>query len=96
MSRKPVVGTPTQAELGDISVLFIEEKLIDATSVMEATQADLVLKKMYHYTEHGWPSSVTDIELNPFFSKHSELSVSDKMLLWQDRVVILIALRQCS
>ena len=94
MSRKPVPGVPSPAELTDEQVLFVETEVTNASSVSAETQRDPVLKKALQYTLNGWPENTTDQELLPYFTKHWELSVADNILLWNERVVVPESLRE--
>ena len=94
MSRNPISGPASQAEtIDDAQVLFIEEELIDAQTIIAETKKDPVLSKVLQFTVNGWAEKVDDSLLQPFFSKRWELSVSNDVLLWNDRVVIPTSLR---
>ena len=93
MSRKPISGNPSTPELGETRVLFIEDELIDAQVVLNATGDDPVLERVRHYTLNGWPEHVKKVELQPYFVKRWELSIVNDVLLWNERVVIPMALR---
>ena len=93
MSRKPIPGPQILEDLEEASVLFIEDEVLDARTIAAETQKDPVLKKALHFTVHGWPSSVNDPSLQPYFLKRWELSATDDILLWNERVVIPISVR---
>ena len=93
MSRKPIPGQQVLEDLEEASVLFIEDEVLDARTIAAETQSDPVLKKALHFTVHGWPSSVSDTLLQPYFLKRWELSATDDILLWNERVVIPTSVR---
>ena len=94
MSRNPISSPAGQAEtIDDAQVLFIEEELIDAQTIIAETKKDPVLSKVLQFTVNGWAEKVDDSLLQPYFSKRWELSVSNDVLFWNDRVVIPTSLR---
>eukprot|EP00117_Sycon_ciliatum_P047528 scpid79697/ scgid33944/ Uncharacterized protein K02A2.6 len=94
MSRKPVSESlVSEAEMEETQVLFIEDELIDAQTIVGEIKSDPVLSQVLHYTLNGWPEKVNNVDLQPFFAKRWELSVADNVLLWNDRVVIPMSLR---
>ena len=44
--------------------------------------------KVKHYTQNGWPATVTDKQLQPYSNKQDELSLEDGILLWGSRMVV--------
>ena len=38
--------------------------------------------------QSGWPRSVNEEELKPYFSRKNELSVLDGCILWRNRIII--------
>lgn len=93
MSRKPVQDAPSVDELVESQVLFIESEVVSATTLATETSNDPVLKRVLQYTLNGWPQSVDDPKLQPFYAKRWELSVSDSILVWNERVVVPESLR---
>ena len=93
MSRKPVPGSPSTEELVDVQVLFVDNEIVNAASVVAETKRDPVLRKVLQYTRNGWPESIADQTFQPYFVKRWELSVVEDILLWNERVVIPDSLR---
>ena len=52
------------------------------------THKDPILSRVYMRMLHGWPLTVDDYSLQPYFSKQKELSIMDGCALWGNRVVI--------
>ena len=52
-----------------------------------------MMSKVLSHTLNGWPAQNTDRELQPYFSRRSELSIEDGVLLWGLRVIIPPAFR---
>ena len=93
MSRQPGPGAPCSDEVADEQVLFIESEVINADTVATETQRDPILKTVWHHVLNGWPETI-DQTLQPYFAKRWELSVSDNILLWNDRVIVPESLRE--
>ena len=94
MSRKPLDGVPSKSETCTSQVLFVDRdvEIVKAATVVAKTKRDPMLSQVLRYTNGGWPESVAP-DLLPYFVKRWELTVSDGMLLWNDRVVIPASLR---
>ena len=66
MSRNPISSPAGQAEtIDDAQVLFIEEELIDAQTIIAETKKDPVLSKVLQFTVNGWAEKVDDSLLQP-------------------------------
>ena len=94
MSRKPTSGESSREEmLDEAQVLFVEEEIIDAKTIISETKKDPVLSRVLKFTLNDWPESTTDSSLRPFFAKRWELMVANDILLWHDCIVVPIFLR---
>ena len=70
MSRKPTSGESSREEmLDEAQVLFVEEEIIDADTIISETKKDPVLSRVLKFTLNGWPDSTTDSSLRPFSAK---------------------------
>ena len=56
--------------------------------IKEWTKRDPILSWMLRFILEGWPTKNSSEELNPYFTKRSELSVEDGCVLWGARVVV--------
>ena len=65
---------------------------VTAEQVQTATRQDRVLSQVYRYLQHGWPR-VVEGEFKPFSQRKQELSIEANCLLWGNRVVIPLKLR---
>ena len=63
--------------------------------IRAASERDPILQEAMNYTRFGWPSHVSSVrnELRDFFSSRTELSISQGLLLYRDRIVIPVLLR---
>ena len=90
-SRLPLPDTPADIPM-PADTVFLLEKLNDtpvtANMIKRWTNQDPVLAKVKHCVLKGWPSSVTDSGMRPFFNKQTELSVEGGYVLRGVRVVI--------
>lgn len=58
-------------------------------AVAQSTQADPLLRKVYHYVQNGWPQSkLPGSDLQRFQARQESLSVVDGCLMFADRLVI--------
>ena len=93
LSRLPLDGDTTAAEEPVFSVTVTDELPITSQQIREATRKDPVLSKVWSLTLNGWPSHA-DPEIQPYFSRRSELSVEDGVILWGLRVIIPAPMRE--
>jgi hypothetical protein len=63
--------------------------------IRSASERDPILQEARKYTRFVWPSHVSSVrnEVRDFFSSRSELSISQGLLLYCDRIVIPVLLR---
>ncbi|XP_062698942.1 uncharacterized protein K02A2.6-like [Aedes albopictus] len=58
-------------------------------AVAQSTQADPLLRQVYHYVQNGWPQSkLAGPDLQRFQSRQESLSVVDGCLMFAERLVI--------
>lgn len=92
LSRLPL---PEMTEVSDtINFLsFTENPPIDFKDIALYTRTDPILCKVYEYVLSGWPNSVSNDSIKPYFLKRAELCIEQKCLLWGSRVIIPLKLR---
>ena len=83
----PSVGTT------DEEVFRVEEKQLDSLpitskEIWNATRADPILSRILQFLKCGWPISIQDDRLKPFYNRRYELTVEQDCILWGLRVVI--------
>ena len=66
----------------------IDESPVSAVDIRKWTAKDPILSKVLRYVTRGWPPTVTEVEISPFFRRRDELSVEDGCILWGARVLI--------
>ena len=90
-SRLPLSTTPTStSEPGETVLLFecLSVAPLTVTDIRRGTDRDPLLSRIRTYTLQGWPSSLTEGELQPYWRRRDEISVSDHILLWGSRVIV--------
>ena len=91
LSRLPLPDLPETTPVpGDIVHLLetINASPVDAAKVKLWTTRDPVLSQVLQFVLYGWPLSVEEEALKPYFARREELSVHAGCLLWGSRVVI--------
>ena len=93
LSRLPLPDKPTDSQipsLGDVNFVMnhLSENLVTSSQIKVWTDKDPILSRVHHFILHGWPISITDTLLQPYFQQNSELSAVNGCVLWGARVVI--------
>ncbi|XP_026319414.1 uncharacterized protein K02A2.6-like [Hyposmocoma kahamanoa] len=65
-------------------------------SVRGATRKDPLLKQVSEYIKTGWRENFYSDDLKPYARKRTELSIENKILMWQGRIVIPNTLRKAT
>ena len=61
---------------------------LSAFSIKELTDKDAVLSRVRRYIQSGWPVSIDEEEMQPFFSRRNELSVLHGCVLWGSCILV--------
>ena len=63
--------------------------------IRDATERDEILQEAMNHTRYGWPqyASQVKLEVRDYFNSRSELSLSSRLLLYIDRIVVPEMLR---
>lgn len=91
LNRLPLPDAPETTPIpGDIIHLLetINTSPVDAAKVKLWTARDPVLFQVLQFVLHGWPLTVEEEALKPYFARREDLSVHAGCLLWGSRVVI--------
>ena len=91
MSRLPLPVQPATVPQSPEMILLMEQldkSPITAANVRIWTNTDSVMSRVRQFVLSGWPSSVSDKVMKPYFSRRTELSVQDGCVLWGNRVII--------
>ena len=59
-----------------------------ASQIKSMTDCDPTLAKVKQFAQTGWPTTISDEQLQPYWSKRNEISVEDGILLWGSRVIV--------
>ena len=85
LSRLPQPTTLRETpQPGDTILLMkrMNSSLVTAAQVRSWTERDPTLAKVWKYTLQGWPQTMDDKLLMPYFQRREELSVEDNCVLW--------------
>ena len=93
LSRLPCTGQPMKEENEIMFLSGLDELPVSSKDIRSQTHRDPVLAKVLNHTLTGWPTSVYEEELKPYFTRRNELTVEQGCLLWGMRVVIPSSLR---
>ena len=91
LSRLPLPVMSNAIPLPGETILLMEHMEgtpVHSGQIKEWTKRDPVLSQVLRFTLQRWPTINSSVELNPFFSKKTELSVEDGCVLWGARVVV--------
>ena len=91
LSRLPLPKMPDSAPLTGETILLMEHlegTPVHSGHIKDWTKRDPILSQVLRFTLEGWPMTNGNEELNPYFSKRTELSVEDGCVLWGARVVV--------
>ena len=92
LSRLPLPDTLSNSDIpsvGDVNLVLnhLSTTLVTASDIKSLTEKNPTLSRLYHFILHGWPSSVTDSALQPYYNRKDELSVVAGCILWGSRVI---------
>ena len=61
---------------------------VHSSHIKDWTKRDPILSQVLRFTLQGWPTANSNQEVNPYFSRRTELSVKDGCVLWGARAVV--------
>ena len=85
LSRLPLASCDSslQPDITDVlHMQHVELLPVSSKEVALHTQKDALLSQVYERTQQGWPSSVSDPDLTPFFTRRKALSILNDCLMW--------------
>ena len=92
LSRLPL---DVSNDMDNEEVYAVEEQQLEklplkGKDIRDATEQDSTLSQVFNYTLHGWPNDVAAVPKNvqPYFSKRTQLTLRNGCLIWGLRVVI--------
>lgn len=62
--------------------------LLDGEVIRRETSRDPILSRVYGYIENGWPQAVDIKQLDPYFTRRTELYIELGCVMWGHRLVI--------
>lgn len=90
LSRLPLKNSQQTDQYSSISYLnFLNESnlCIDVNLIKLKTKKDRILKLNHEYSK-GWPSSISNIEIKPYFKRKNEITLESEILMWGHKVII--------
>lgn len=91
LSRLPDThAKPDGCEPENVSVCHIEILPTTHDELRNATRKDPVLSRVLRHTLDGWPKqlSAEDNDLKPFFTRRTEITIEQGILMWGMRIII--------
>ena len=91
LSRLPLPEMPNSVPVPGETILLMEHlegTPVHSGHIKEWTKRNPILSQVLGFTLEGWPSKNSSEELNPYFTKRTELSVEYGCILWGARVVV--------
>ena len=85
---QPDTWEPSVFNVSQLSMLPVSQN-----QLRNETKADPVLSQVLLFPKSGWPSTIS-IELKPFFTKRTELTVQNNCLMWGIQVIVPEALKE--
>lgn len=95
LSCLPVVckNDQLEAEVDIFHVSQLENLPVKPEANQQETRRDYLLSKVDNNVTHGWSVNSESKEMEPYFTRRSELTINQNCLLWGIRVVITSSLR---
>ena len=91
LSRLPLTDHPESIPKPPETIALLEHLAsvpLAASQIKSMTDRDPTLAKVKQFVQTGWPTTVSDEQLQPYWSKRNEISVEDDILLWGSRVIV--------
>ena len=91
LSRLPLPEMPESVPVPGETILLMEHlegTPVHSGHIKEWTKRDPILSQVLRFILEEWPTKNNSEELNPYFTKRSELSVEDGCVLWGTRVAV--------
>mgnify|MGYP000229430996 FL=1 len=91
LSWLPLPEMPESVPVPGETILLMEHlegTPVHSGHIKEWTKRDPILSQVLRFILEGWPTKDYSAELNPYFTKQSELSVEDGCVLWGARVIV--------
>ena len=82
LSRLPLTITDSTKGIFHAEAKCLESLPVTSKEIRQATKVDPILLRVLEYLKLGWPDSVDDEQLKPFFNCKYELTVEQDCILW--------------
>ena len=91
LSRLPLTTLTVADPVPSVSSIFCVSQIqtlpVSLVQLQRATCTDLVLSRVYQYTQSGWPQQVPS-DLKPYWQHRWDLTVEAGCVLWGIRVLV--------
>lgn len=84
----PTVGNETKENEESFYSLRLQSLPVSSSDIARETARDPVLCQVKEFTSAGWPASVSDEKLKPFFDRRNELTIHQGCIMLGMRVVV--------
>ena len=91
LSWLPLPEMPESVPVPGETILLMEHlegTPVHSGHIKEWTKRDPILSQVLRFILEGWPTKDYSAELNPYFTKRSELNIEDGCVLWGARVIV--------
>ncbi|KAF2890216.1 hypothetical protein ILUMI_15957 [Ignelater luminosus] len=93
LSRLPLKSQEQEIVQLDYIDLVQESIPLSADLIRTEIRNDVFLSKVFNYSLHGWPETIEDESLKPYFRRRIEIYVDQGLIMWGYRVIISEKLR---
>ncbi|KAF2885856.1 hypothetical protein ILUMI_20318 [Ignelater luminosus] len=93
LSRLPLKSQEQEIVQLDYIDLVQENIPLSADLIRTEIRNDVLLSKLFNYSLHGWPETIEDESLKPYFRRRIEIYVDQGLIMWGYRVIIPEKLR---
>ncbi|KAF2898925.1 hypothetical protein ILUMI_07250 [Ignelater luminosus] len=93
LSRLPLKSQEQEIVQLDYIDLVQENIPLSADLIRTEIRNDVLLSKVFNYSLHGWPETIEDESLKPYFRRRIEIYVDQGLIMWGYRVIIPEKLR---
>ena len=91
LSRLPLpesIDTTPQPAKTVLLMEQIDNGVVTADMIRSWTRKDPILSRVHQFVQSGWPTTIPNKSLHPYWDKRHEFSSQDGCLLWGNRVMV--------
>ncbi|KAF2883189.1 hypothetical protein ILUMI_22989 [Ignelater luminosus] len=91
LSRLPLKSQEQEIVQLDYIDLVQENIPLSADLIRTEIRNDVLLSKLFNYSLHGWPETIEDESLKPYFRRRIEIYVDQGLIMWGYRKCVVIS-----